>query len=1218
VTNKFLEIESSNNPGIALHNSSANGRQFFLYSHRDAGGASFRIFDASNNVDRFTIDENGNVGIGTSTPSSKTSILFNNSSVYNEGALNSGANDLLTLENTNSTTGAFAGLRLRANSADAGIGYVFNGTANSGYMVFITDGQASGRERMRIMDNGNIGIGTTAPSTKLQVTASTDPLKLEGLQNDASLDTVVTVDTDGVLHKTAVTDLSDGDWTVDGDTLYSAPDSAVVIKEGNTGIGTLSPAKKLHVISDQGDVARIESSNGNATIQLYNANGGSDAPAGTIAGRVDFSARHNNSAAAEIARVSAIYQGNGTTRSGDLLFHTSLLGNPTERMRVSSSGFVGIGTSSPAFKLDVNNTNNLSEGIRVSNTNSNSNAATVIALNNDIGTVGFLAVGSSNNSVSRVQNRFSIGNSVGDGISFRVNTGDNFLFYTNETEIAEIDANGNWSIGSTSPTNRLHVVANSDPLKLEGLQNDASLDTVITVDTDGVLHKTAVTDLSDGDWTVDGDTLYSAPDSAVVIKDGNVGIGTLDPVDKLEIVDGSVRSTASSTGNFTSYTALGTASFPRGGYLIGDADSSFTNAAFWVAPASSSQITTTVEALTNSNTSTTNTKRVGIRALTTETQLYSASGTGNSGDVPLKVYPNGIAGNPSTTFLTNGNVGIGTTTPQGILEIADNAKYTMITDPGASAHFTINPSVLGGQTIFFSDNIDFRIQGYANRGSTSGDARRMHLDGDGRLSIGDNFMTPTTDARIYTAFSGSSGNAEVSAHFDIIDSDSDTVLRLTSEPDGAASSTNQFLLAASYSNNPVMHVRGDGNVGIGTTTPARSLEISGGGSNVNEYLRISGTNTNVSNNSHMGIEFYNSDNTVGAGVHAAILSEAEDFGEDWMMKFVTGKATGPDTAMTIRSGGNIGIGTDLPNNKLHISASSDPLKLEGLQNDGSIDTVVTVDTDGVLHKTAATDLDDGDWTVSGDTLYSSLDSTITIKNGRVGIGTTDPKTSLHIYDDGVNPVLRISRAGFTGNPTTQLSHGYVGTFGSDGFEIYGGGISRMIFHNTGFIRMAPTTFYAINSDQFYLDVPSGFIGIGTNSPAEILHIDADSDSLQIDNLAGTGNVLSIDANGKVFKANASSMAVTNVSSNAAATSAQEVLLVDATSGSVTITLPATSAVSTGKTYHIKKTDGTANNVIIDGNGAETIDGALNQTSNVPYGGWKIVSDGSNWMIIGKF
>lgn len=61
----------------------------------------------------------------------------------------------------------------------------------------------------------------------------------------------------------------------------------------------------------------------------------------------------------------------------------------------------------------------------------------------------------------------------------------------------------------------------------------------------------------------------------------------------------------------------------------------------------------------------------------------------------------------------------------------------------------------------------------------------------------------------------------------------------------------------------------------------------------------------------------------------------------------------------------------------------------------------------------------------------------------------------------------------------------------------------------------------------------------------------------------------------------------------------DTVLVDATAGPVTITLPLAAAVPF-KEYNVKKIDATANGVIIDGNGAQTIDGALTQTIVTQY------------------
>ena len=90
------------------------------------------------------------------------------------------------------------------------------------------------------------------------------------------------------------------------------------------------------------------------------------------------------------------------------------------------------------------------------------------------------------------------------------------------------------------------------------------------------------------------------------------------------------------------------------------------------------------------------------------------------------------------------------------------------------------------------------------------------------------------------------------------------------------------------------------------------------------------------------------------------------------------------------------------------------------------------------------------------------------------------------------------------------------------------------------------------------------------------------------------------------------LAVTSKTADYTATSSDTVILVDATSGDVTITLP---AVSSGLHYYIKKTDSSSNKVIVDGDGSETIDGSTTQDIISQYDAMEIVSDGTSWSII---
>lgn len=74
-----------------------------------------------------------------------------------------------------------------------------------------------------------------------------------------------------------------------------------------------------------------------------------------------------------------------------------------------------------------------------------------------------------------------------------------------------------------------------------------------------------------------------------------------------------------------------------------------------------------------------------------------------------------------------------------------------------------------------------------------------------------------------------------------------------------------------------------------------------------------------------------------------------------------------------------------------------------------------------------------------------------------------------------------------------------------------------------------------------------------------------------------------------------------------------VIKVNATTTTRTVTLLPAGA-RDGRPVIIKKIDVGVNPVIIDGNGAETIDGAATQTLTAQWSTKWLVSDGTNWMI----
>jgi hypothetical protein len=80
------------------------------------------------------------------------------------------------------------------------------------------------------------------------------------------------------------------------------------------------------------------------------------------------------------------------------------------------------------------------------------------------------------------------------------------------------------------------------------------------------------------------------------------------------------------------------------------------------------------------------------------------------------------------------------------------------------------------------------------------------------------------------------------------------------------------------------------------------------------------------------------------------------------------------------------------------------------------------------------------------------------------------------------------------------------------------------------------------------------------------------------------------------------------------TDSHDIVLVDASGGAVTITLP--PAADGYKEYTIKVIDTSSNLVTIDGDGSEEIDGSTSITLTT-YDSFTIVSDGTAWWIISQ-
>lgn len=445
----------------------------------------------------------GNVGIGTTSPEANLHISKDsaNGSAYerliidgvSQSTTASGSSQAITFKGSgNVYAGAVGGY---GNGTVGGIG-VWGGSTNSGSPdVFVKA--------------GNVGIGTTNPQSNLEVVDSGETSLKVRDAGGAEIQLYQQSSSSYIITTNALQFYTGGSFR------------SVITSAGDFGIGTASPSAKLDVVGVSEFNGDLNVNDSTLTITAAAPNLLFVVPSGGLDSRI-FNDGSGN-----------FIIGHGTNSS-----------NPTERLRINSSGDVGIGTTSPTTKLHIDDDAATGTGLLVTGGGVGGPLAT---FTRDVGGSGSIQINSSGSDpqikFASSANTFSLGT---NSSTFEIC--DNGTVGANAR--LSITSAGNVGIGTTAPVAKLHIKkaqstsAFTDPF----LMLHPSATTNETGLTSMFLSTTTVSSaygFSVNAWRRSGNDTFTikshdgtsnGTDRLVIRKNGYVGIGTTSPSSKLQVV----------------------------------------------------------------------------------------------------------------------------------------------------------------------------------------------------------------------------------------------------------------------------------------------------------------------------------------------------------------------------------------------------------------------------------------------------------------------------------------------------------------------------------------------------------------------------------------------------------------------------------------------------------------------------------------------------------